>query len=158
MGHGLGQYPTPAALIPRLDRGERSVRLIRVMLRQNPKRFAIVLLLAGLALRAIAPLGYMPSTFGSGYLFELCPDQLPVGFTFVGSSSNHHHHDPANAESSENSADLCDFGHLLISAVGDDSPAIDLFDSLVALAVIPAAKESPDLVAPGAYHSRAPPA
>ena len=126
------------------------------MLRKNPQRFAILLLLAGLALRAIAPVGYMPSALGSGFLFELCPDQLPVGFTFASGSSHHHH--PSNAEPSDESADLCDFGHLLVSAIGHDSYAIDFGDALPSMAVFPATGRTPDLVTLRAYLSRAPPA
>lgn len=127
------------------------------MPRKNPQRLAILLLLAGLALRAITPVGYMPSTLGSGLLFELCPDQLPVGFTLNSSSSHQHHHHPANAETSDTSADLCDFGHLLVSAIDQDTYAIDFGDALPSVAVFPAAGRTPDLVTLRAYHSRAPP-
>ena len=74
--------------------------------------YAVVL--CGLVLRAFAPAGYMPATAGSGFLFELCPDQLPVGVTFASPGHghhHHHHHDPDEA-----TGDACDMGHLLASA------------------------------------------
>lgn len=125
---------------------------------QNRQRFAILLVLAGFALRAVAPLGYMPSALGSGYLFELCPDQMPVGFTFAETGSHHHHHDSSDTEAPATTADLCDFGHLLISVVADDLPAIELAPDSLAVAFIPETGRTPDLVAFQAYLSRAPPA
>jgi hypothetical protein len=128
------------------------------MLRQNPHRFAILLVLAGLALRALAPLGYMPSTFGSGYLFELCPDQLPAGFTFTRQDSQHHHHNMQDGASSTESADLCDFGHLLVSVAGVDAPAADIVEAAPAVAINFRPARNPNLLAVHAYRSRAPPA
>lgn len=111
-------------------------------------------------MRAITPLGYMPSTYGSAYLFELCPDQLPPGFTFTNASSHHHHHhDNSDAAATpSDSADLCDFGHLLVSVIGVEASAIEVGNAILAVTNDFAVASEPELVTISAYRSRAPPA
>jgi hypothetical protein len=99
------------------------------MLRIAFKQTAVFALLAGMLLRALTPLGYMPAAPGSGLLFELCPDQLPAGMVFQGAgASTHHHH--GNSDDAEQTAepDQCQIGHLLFSAVAVDQ-AVALFNA-----------------------------
>ena len=88
------------------------------MLNTVSKQAAVFALLTGLLLRALTPIGYMPGTAGSGFLFELCPDQLPAGVNLYDASASHQHHhgDPGSEEQSA-SPDQCQIGHLLFSAV-----------------------------------------
>jgi len=133
------------------------------MLRRNQQRFAITCILAGIVLRAFTPMGYMPSSLGSGFLFEICPEQLPAGFTFNSSASrleSHHNHGAAASDSpsTADAADQCQIGHLLFAALAVDSSPIDL----------PAATLPDDFLVPtsrlfsraplAAYRTRAPPA
>jgi hypothetical protein len=79
------------------------------MLRRSYQNFAIASVLTGFALRALAPVGYMPSAAGDGLLFELCPEQLPPGFVLSSSSSHHDHHNKAASDTSQpaDGADQC---------------------------------------------------
>ena len=112
------------------------------------------LLLCGFVIRALAPAGYMPATAGSGLLFELCPDQLPVGVSFAASGHDHHAH---HHESEEAASDACDLGHILASA-WIDAIAFDISIAEAGFAYsdtyIP---ESATLVSRRYYASRAPP-
>ncbi|MCH9695919.1 MAG: hypothetical protein K0U72_15505 [Gammaproteobacteria bacterium] len=126
------------------------------MLRLAYRKFAILALLAGLALRAITPLGYMPAA-GADLLFELCPDQMPVTFSAAKAFPDHAHHHGSETES-EGSADLCPVGHLLFSAVASDS---DPFVEPIELQFTPPAPLQVDvehIAAPTHFRSRAPPA
>lgn len=70
-------------------------------------------ILAGLLLRAMVPVGYMPGSLDSGLPFQLCPDGLPAGF--AGAAASHHHEHDAGVARSAAHAD-CNVGHLLSSA------------------------------------------
>ena len=74
------------------------------------KKSLMLLLAAGMALRALVPVGYMPGSKDGGLLPQLCPDQLPRSFLTAlrDDHSAHHHHHETDAESS----DTCDTGHL----------------------------------------------
>jgi hypothetical protein len=76
---------------------------------------------AGLLLRAAAPLGYMPASVGSGLLFEMCPGQLPAGLVLPGATPTHKHHHHGTEAETPDETDTCQIGHLLLSAsvVGD---------------------------------------
>lgn len=77
--------------------------------------------LALLALRVITPAGYMPAPAGSGLLFELCPDGLPVAVINSISGGNHHHHRTAGDDSESGSSnDQCPIGHMLSSSIAID--------------------------------------
>lgn len=128
------------------------------MMRHNHQRLAVLLVLAGMALRALTPLGYMPASADSGLLFELCPDQLPAGFEFAGKTAAHHHHHQDDSASSAASADLCDFGHLLISAMADAIVTTPIPVAAPTFDVIPASTATLPRRLAHAYLSRAPPA
>ncbi len=130
------------------------------MLRRSYQNFAIASVLAGFALRALAPVGYMPSAAGDGLLFELCPEQLPPGFVLSSSSSHHDHHNQAASGTSQpaNGADQCQIGHLLFSAIAVDAPAIDGIQIKALPAFILSATTTLSRTTATAYQSRAPPA
>ncbi len=112
------------------------------------------LLLCGFVIRALTPTGYMPASAGSGLLFELCPDQLPVGVTFAASGHEHHAH---HHESEQASGDACDVGHILGSA-WIDAPDYDLSIGDAAFGYSDTGTlESATLVARRYYAPRAPP-
>ena len=91
------------------------------MMRSAIKQFFVIALLAGLVLRALIPLGYMPAAPGTGLLFELCPDRFPAGFLHQDAgASTHHHHGSANGAQQSAEPDQCQIGHLLFSAVAVD--------------------------------------
>ncbi len=121
-------------------------------------RFGVCFLLAGLALRAATPLGYMPASPGSGLLFELCPGQLPAGVVLRNPVSGHEHHHHSPADDSPAEPDTCPIGHLLSSTAAPDDPGIAPTPvygptDLVARAAMPTRS-----VTRRAYRSRAPPA
>jgi hypothetical protein len=101
------------------------------MLRSLFKHATTVALLAGLLLRAMTPLGYMPASPGSGLLFELCPDQLPAGFVVQdsGTTAHHHHQGDSDNASTDAEPDQCQIGHLLFSAVAADQTVAE-FDAI----------------------------
>jgi hypothetical protein len=75
-------------------------------------------LLALLALRVIMPVGYMPASAGSGLLFELCPEGLPVAVMNAISGGEHHHHHGGGERSKPGSMDeQCPIGHMLSSLI-----------------------------------------
>jgi hypothetical protein len=120
---------------------------------RNPVPIFTVML-CGLVLRALTPVGYMPASAGSGLLFELCPDQLPVGVTLATPGHEHHAH---HHESEEASSDACDLGHMLASAwidspTGDPSIA-DTEPDFSGIAI----PQSATIVARRNYAPRAPP-
>jgi len=126
-----------------------------MMLRENYRRLAIVSVLAGFALRSLAPVGYMPSAVGDGLLFELCPEQLPAGFILSSASSHHDHH---NQSAPADSADQCQIGHLLFSAIAIDAPAVDGIQNNAITEFIPSGTSTLSSATASAYRSRAPPA
>jgi len=94
------------------------------MLRPTSRQTALLVLLAGLILRAATPTGYMPATPGSGLLFELCPGQLPVGVSLPGATTGHDHHHHGAEDDSQPQPDQCQIGHLLSSAAAVDDTSI----------------------------------
>jgi len=95
------------------------------MLRPASRQTALLVLLAGLILRAATPTGYMPATPGSGMLFELCPGQLPAGVSLPGKSTGHDHHHHGAGDDSQPEPDQCQIGHLLSSAAAVDDTSIN---------------------------------
>jgi len=128
------------------------------MLSRHLRQLALIAVLAGVVLRALTPLGYMPSTLGSGMLFELCPDQLPAGYVLSDSGSNHQHHHGKETTDTSTTVDQCQIGHLLFSAIAGDAPQID---EIYAELTIEFSPEPPALISRAtttAYRTRAPPA
>ncbi len=119
----------------------------------------VLVLLAGLLLRGLTPLGYMPAAPGSGMLFELCPEQMPMAYSGMSASRHsHHHHDGDSSQETRGDTDLCKIGHLLFSAIASGDNAVDISPQgndtpLVSLAspILPQRTASN-------YQSRAPPA
>ncbi len=128
-------------------------------LRLNNRQLVTLCVLASFAIRAFAPLGYMPSTSGSGLFFELCPEQLPPGFVLGNGSTNHNHQNHANSDTPtiEKGADQCQVGHFLLSALAIDTPAIDGIDSEGISAYTPITAATVVSRTASAYRSRAPP-
>lgn len=109
-------------------------------------------------LRALTPLGYMPSSLASGYLFELCPEQLPVGFVVTSGHQDHHNHSGSSPDSPAATADQCQIGHLLFSAIAADTPMLDLPEVATQDEFIPSAYTLLRQATLTAYRTRAPPA
>jgi hypothetical protein len=133
------------------------------MMRRNYQQFAITCVLAGIVLRAFTPIGYMPSSLGSGFLFELCPEQLPVGFAFNSAASGHqghHNHGDTSSESAStaDAADQCQIGHLLFSAIAVDASPIDLPEATRQDDLLPTTFKPISRTTLTAYRTRAPPA
>lgn len=97
---------------------------MRNALRQS--RVLLLVLLAGVVLRAFVPAGYMPAAPGKGLLFELCHDGMPVGFmTALAGHGEHGHH---GAHEEHGSTHDCSIGHILALAFADapDTPDIPI--------------------------------
>lgn len=76
-----------------------------------------------LSVRAFTPDGYMPASPGSGLLFELCPEGMPVEvMQALGGGGHHHHHGDDNA-AGDTAADSgqCPIGHMLGSVAAHDA-------------------------------------
>ncbi len=124
------------------------------------KRTVAIVLSAGLLLRALTPLGYMPGTSGDGLLFELCPEQLPPGFVMPESASAKHQHHHGNSGDSPADAepDLCQIGHLLFSAMAVDQADVDIDSEQSLPQYFPESAQIVRFSPLSAYRSRAPPA
>jgi hypothetical protein len=90
------------------------------------RRFVLVAALATLALRALTPDGYMPGSAGSGLIYELCPEGMPVEIMqALGGNSHHHHHgDDGSASASVSATEQCPIGHMLASAIAMDTTSV----------------------------------
>jgi hypothetical protein len=101
-------------------------------------RFALVMVLATLALRAVVPAGFMPAAIGNGLPFEMCPSAVPAEILAAMSGaghSHHQHHAGHNAAGSDghfNTGD-CPIGQALSAAVAFD----DLQPAVIAPAAAP---------------------
>lgn len=128
------------------------------MMRPAFRQAAVLVLLAGLILRAATPLGYMPAAPGSGLLFELCPGQLPAGLTLPGTSVAHDHHRHGADDKSQPEPDQCQIGHLLSSAMAVDNETFETSVRLLPADVrLPLSEVRPNALL-SAYRSRGPPA
>ena len=87
------------------------------------RQFLLVATLATLALRALAPDGYMPGSADSGLLYELCPEGMPVEImqALAGDNQHHHHHGDDGEATSASGSEQCPIGHMLASAIAMDS-------------------------------------
>jgi len=123
------------------------------------KRSAVFVLLAGLLLRALTPLGYMPAAPSSGLLFELCPDQVPPGFVLqdAGKSAHHHHHGNSDDARPGTETDQCQIGHLLFSAVAADQAVAQIGDTPAATTHFIPLIQTVSRLTLSVYQSRAPP-
>ena len=123
------------------------------------RQFLLVATLATLALRALAPDGYMPGSADSGLLYELCPEGMPVEImqALAGDNQHHHHHGGDGEATSAGGSEQCPIGHMLASAMAMDStPASDMLPDTPVFDDDPVAVlfHSPAI----GYRSRAPPA
>jgi len=130
------------------------------MYRIDFKHTAAALLFAGLLLRALTPVGYMPGTMGGEFLFELCPEQLPPGIIApdTGSATHQHHHNNSGETPSETEADNCQVGHLLFSAIAADQTDSTPIVNLTSSSYSPLLVEYSPYARVFSYQSRAPPA
>jgi len=123
------------------------------------RQLFLVATLATLALRALAPDGYMPGSADSGLLYELCPEGMPVEImqALAGDNQHHHHHGDDGEATSASGSEQCPIGHMLASGMAMDStPASDMLPDTPAYDVAPVAVlfRTPAI----GYRSRAPPA
>jgi hypothetical protein len=106
-----------------------------IMRRLMRLKTATGLLLGAVILRAAIPVGYMPASMGSGFLFEMCPSAVPAelldAVTGTAQSAHHsagphaqHHSGSAGSQSAGSHFDTshCPIGQLLGAAVlvGED--------------------------------------
>ncbi len=124
--------------------------------RRRPDLLPLLAVLA-VSVRLLTPAGYMPASPGSGLLFELCPDGLPVEVIRALAGGGHHHHHHHGDPDADSASHQCPVGHMLLAALAVDTgaapePAIDVPEfSLVRLATQFTRHVQ-------AYESRAPPA
>lgn len=98
-------------------------------------------LLALVAMRALVPLGYMPAAPGSGLLFEVCHEGMPLVMSpasrGAGAHDNHHHHHNQSGVGGDHdrghdaAAEGCALGHILGVAFLDSVASVDVFDAAV---------------------------
>ena len=125
-------------------------------LRQVRSR-ALLVLAAAVFLRAVVPAGYMPSSVGSGLLFELCPEGVPAEFMAMLSGSKGHDHGDQHSEHHEAGGHDCSMGHLLLSAAAvDNSADNEVAPATPVFAIVP--RYSFTSAVRTHYHSRGPPA
>lgn len=120
------------------------------------------LLLVALLLRAIVPVGLMPSAVADGSFLTLCPDSFGSAAitALLGEHAhhNHHqHHDPAASGVSAANPERCALGEGLASAATVDAPAIAILTPAPATFSHPAAPPAPATPVRLGYHARAPP-
>lgn len=137
------------------------------MKRQPLYRTALTGLVIALLLRAAIPVGYMPASFGSGSLFEMCPSAVPAdllaaisGAGVAHHSGHHAHHggtEEAQSAGQHFDASHCPIGQMLSAAVA--------FDHQMAVAIphtaarfLNSAVLAPGSIAPTSSRSRDPPA
>ena len=122
------------------------------------RQFLLVATLATLALRALAPDGYMPGSAKSGLLYELCPEGMPVEIMqALAGDSQHHHHGNAGEATLATDSEQCPIGHMLASAIAMDvTPASEMLPDTPVYDDVPVAVLFRTSVI--AYRSRAPPA
>ncbi len=92
-------------------------------------RRLLPLVAAGFLLRALVPVGYMPAAPGTGLLFELCHEGMPVAFmiALAGDDDAHAHHGHHGHHGNDSAAEgSCSIGHLLTLAMIDGVDSIDV--------------------------------
>ena len=123
------------------------------------RQLFLVATLATLALRALAPDGYMPGSADSGLLYELCPEGMPVEImqALAGDNQHHHHHGDDGEATSASGSEQRPIGHMLASAIAmDTTPTSEILPDTPAYDDVPVAVLFRTSVI--AYLSRAPPA
>ena len=123
------------------------------------RQLFLVATLATLALRALAPDGYMPGSADSGLLYELCPEGMPVEImqALAGDNQHHHHHGGDSEAASASSSEQCPIGHMLAGAAATDD-AVPIAVPRVRIDVEWVRLDVRDATRTVAYSSRAPPA
>ena len=123
----------------------------------------LLLSVALLLLRAIVPVGYMPATFGSGLLFELCPENVSTEFMqFLAGLDEQGHHDHGQPNHGNGHGDAhddhrCPMGQMLLTAAAVDNAWQSQLAPAVAIAPTIAATSFTS-VSPTHTRSRGPPA
>ena len=114
--------------------------------RERTSRLIMPALLVLVALRALVPMGYMPASPGSGLLFEVCHDGMPLSIAAPSSHVGGHaqsadhgaHHHEAGGDDHAMAADGCALGHILSVAF------LDSFDSAAVTIEPPVAFDTPE--------------
>ena len=74
-----------------------------------------------LGVRALAPLGYMPASAGTGLLYELCPQGMPAEIMrALSGGGHHHHHGGDHGDDKAGPSESCPIGHMLASVMATD--------------------------------------
>ena len=90
-------------------------------------RRLLPLVAAGFLLRALVPVGYMPATLGTGLLFELCHEGMPVEMMIALAGDEHAHHAHHGHHGNDSAAEgSCSIGHLLTLAMIDGVDSVDV--------------------------------
>jgi len=118
------------------------------------RQLLLFIALALLGVRALAPLGYMPASAGSGLLYELCPEGMPAEvMRALSGSAHHHHHGGDESRTSES----CPIGHMLASAMAVDIETSVIVVPELAVFVLPSSVTG-DCRARFRHRCRSPPA
>ena len=74
------------------------------------------------AIRAFAPVGYMPGAIADGTPFVLCPGQHPILAQLIGdlSGPSAHHHQHSSDPASTTAMDMCPFAAVTSPAIAND--------------------------------------
>ncbi len=125
---------------------------------QTALRIATPALLALVLLRALVPMGYMPSAAGSGFLFEMCHEAEPARFlAALGGEHTHGHHAHHQGADDESADESCAFGHLLSQAAIESGISLDLATADPGAPLIPAPVARPELASRYRQDPRGPP-
>ena len=84
------------------------------------RQYLLLIALAMLGVRALAPLGYMPASAGTGLLYELCPEGMPAEVMHALWGGGHHHH---HGDDGGGATESCPIGHMLAAAMAADVDA-----------------------------------
>jgi hypothetical protein len=85
-------------------------------------RWIISLLLVALCVRALVPVGYMPST-ERPFSFQICPDGFPAQLLKSNHAEHHHHHHGGGDDEQQPSPDSMRAEHCVFAAAANAGPA-----------------------------------
>lgn len=112
------------------------------------------LILLGLVLRVVVPVGFMPANLGDGWYLKLCPEGMSVNSMVA--LLGHHHHYHHHAHDEEASFDQCDLAGFssLAALSANNTPEFSIL-YVTPVAVIPVDRYDRDTLI--SYRPRAPP-